>query len=705
MDSLYNLAVVVSLVDRLTGPVKKITQSVTQFEDLVQKSKAMIDFSNRMAVSATVISGAAAAITTKLKGLAEPSIGVQRALGELSSVGVRDLEAVRNEATKFSRVWSGTTEAQFLTAAYDIKSGISSLSDQAIGSFTAMAALTGKATKSSIEEMTSLFATGYGIYKDLYYGMSDFEFGEMFSAGIAASVKSFKTTGSGMAQALTSLGAAAATAQRPFEEQLAVLGMLQATMPGGEAGTKYRSFVANAARAGERLGTSFVDSNGQLLGMVEIIELLKGRYGDTLDAMQKQEIAQAFGTQEAVALIDLLYGKVGDLRGNIDELSMSMRQGTVFTENMASTMNNDLGAQMELLSQNANIVKRAIGDELSDLLKVFMPSVKDMTSGFQDITKTHPTLVRTLLLLSLIVAGTLSIVAPIVMTIALFSMMGGYMTLAYVKTFLAIKWLGAKSLWLISVLKPLAYRYIPLIIAKTYAWTIALLTNPVTWIVLGIIALIAVIILLWRNWDKVTEAFGIGWQWMKNKAADGKAYVLDSINGILSWFSTKYSEFKSSGAALIEAFTDGIKSAVSKPYDAVKEGLKWVRNLLPFSDAKEGPLSSLTYSGGALISTFAYGMQKKTPMLHKTALSAFSNLVPSIVTGIDEEFGNWSMSPRPALAGGTGSIRDSIRETFREKESHTRDRRPIIVKVSGSDHSDESLIDLAYRYYQQDGDE
>ena len=41
----------------------------------------------------------------------------------------------------------------------------SSLSDEGVAEFTALAALTAKATKSTASEMTSLFATGYGIYK------------------------------------------------------------------------------------------------------------------------------------------------------------------------------------------------------------------------------------------------------------------------------------------------------------------------------------------------------------------------------------------------------------------------------------------------------------------------------------------------------------------------------------------------------------
>ncbi|MFR7744048.1 MAG: hypothetical protein ACLU3I_12725 [Acutalibacteraceae bacterium] len=92
----------------------------------------------------------------------EATFETRRALGELASLGVQDLEAVENAARSFSDQWAGTSKADFISAAYDIKSGIASLSDEGVAEFTSLAALTAKATKSTAGEMTSLFATGYG---------------------------------------------------------------------------------------------------------------------------------------------------------------------------------------------------------------------------------------------------------------------------------------------------------------------------------------------------------------------------------------------------------------------------------------------------------------------------------------------------------------------------------------------------------------
>ena len=58
-----------------------------------------------------------------------------------------------------------------------------------------------------------------------------------------------------MAESISSLGAIATTAKVPMQEQLTILGMLQATMSGSEAGTKYKAFMKSAAKAGEALKT------------------------------------------------------------------------------------------------------------------------------------------------------------------------------------------------------------------------------------------------------------------------------------------------------------------------------------------------------------------------------------------------------------------------------------------------------------------
>lgn len=267
-----------------------------------------------MTKTGAVVAGVGAQITDAVLKPVEATFDTQQALGELSSLGVKDLGDIENAARSFSDQWAGTTTSDFITTAYDIKSGINSLTDQGVAKYTELAGITAKGTKSTIAEMTSLFATGYNIYKGFYKNLSDEQFGEMFAGGIAQSVQKFKTTGSEMAQAIQTLGASATTSNVPLEEQLSVLGMLQSTMSGSEAGTKYKAFIEQAAQSGQNLGFKFTDANNRILSMPEILDKLRGKFGDTMDAAEKMKLQKAFGDQESVSLIDLMYNKTGDLQ-------------------------------------------------------------------------------------------------------------------------------------------------------------------------------------------------------------------------------------------------------------------------------------------------------------------------------------------------------------------------------------------------------
>lgn len=317
-----------------------------------------------------------------------------KALGEMASLGFQDLKSLEAAAKEFSNQFAGITKSDFIAAAYDIKSGIASLSDTAVGEFTKIAALTAKATKASVADMTSLFASGYGIFKDFYSNLSDFEFGELFSGGISAAVRAFKTTGPQMAASIENLGAMATSALVPLEEQLTVLGMLQATMSGSEAGTRYRAFIKSAAEAGENLGISFVDANNNLLPIPNILERIRGKYGETVDAVEKMEMMKAFGRIEALTVVDLLMPKIDALKGNITDLGSAMQAGTATTLEMATAMNLDLGAVFGLLKQRVHNTFEVFGKAILPALLPAVSVVSKATLAFQKWAESNPQLLK-----------------------------------------------------------------------------------------------------------------------------------------------------------------------------------------------------------------------------------------------------------------------------------------------------------------------
>lgn len=666
LESVFRLSLIMNMVDNITGPMGRISSSVNGGVSRLQKLESAF---GGMVKTGAVMTELGSSIAGAALAPVEATFETRRALGELASLGVKDLEAVEDAARSFSDQWAGTSKADFISASYDIKSGIASLTDEGVADFTTLAALTGKATKSTVGEMTSLFATGYGIYKGFYDDLTDLEFGEMFSAGISKSVQQFKTTGSEMAAAIESLGASATNAKVPLEEQLSVLGMLQATMSGSEAGTKYAAFIQSAAKGGEELGLAFVDANNQIKSLPEILDLLRGKYGDTIDAIEKQEIATAFGTDEAVDLIDLLYSKTGELQDNVLSLYDAMGQGTAVASEMASAMNETEPEKFERLQQQLHNVAEAAGSTLLPVVNDLMEGAAGVIQKGAEWVENHQNLVRIILLAALTLGGFLAVAGTCIAvvggvgivftktaglvkgfigvirglpdlfeTIALYGMeagdairngfnrirtagstavtavknvtlrIAGMAKTAVVSGVTALK---NMALGLVSMARQAvvtAVTAMPGLIASVWSFTAALLANPITWVVVGIVALIAALILLWQNWDSVTAFLQNAWDTACSKITAGLEWLKQGFQSIMDWIGEKIAWFGEAGRRLVTTFVDGIKSVAMAPINAVKGIFGKISNLFPHSDAKEGPLSTLTLSGKKTMTTFAEGV-------------------------------------------------------------------------------------------------
>ena len=666
LESVFRLSLIMNMVDNITGPMGRISSSVNGGVSRLQKLESAF---GGMVKTGAVMTELGSSIAGAALAPVEATFETRRALGELASLGVKDLEAVEDAARSFSDQWAGTSKADFISASYDIKSGIASLTDEGVADFTTLAALTGKATKSTVGEMTSLFATGYGIYKGFYDDLADLEFGEMFSAGISKSVQQFKTTGSEMAAAIESLGASATNAKVPLEEQLSVLGMLQATMSGSEAGTKYAAFIQSAAKGGEELGLAFVDANNQIKSLPEILDLLRGKYGDTIDAIEKQEIATAFGTDEAVDLIDLLYSKTGELQDNVLSLYDAMGQGTAVASEMASAMNETEPEKFERLQQQLHNVAEAAGSTLLPVVNDLMEGAAGVIQKGAEWVENHQNLVRIILLAALTLGGFLAVAGTCIAvvggvgivftktaglvkgfigvirglpdlfeTIALYGMeagdairngfnrirtagstavtavknvtlrIAGMAKTAVVSGVTALK---NMALGLVSMARQAvvtAVTAMPGLIASVWSFTAALLANPITWVVIGIVALIAALILLWQNWDSVTAFLQNAWDTACSKITAGLEWLKQGFQSIMDWIGEKIAWFGEAGRRLVTTFVDGIKSVAMAPINAVKGIFGKISNLFPHSDAKEGPLSTLTLSGKKTMTTFAEGV-------------------------------------------------------------------------------------------------
>lgn len=662
MESVYRLSVVLGMNDGLTSNLSSVTSSVTD------STKKLNDAFGTVQKAGAALTGVGAGIIGAGLATVKSTFDTQDALGELSSLGVTDLKAVESAAKSFSDTWAGTTKSDFITAAYDIKSGIASLTDEGVAQFTELAALTGKATKSTTEEMGSLFATGYGIYKSSYEDMSDLEFGEMFSAGISTAVKNYKTAGSEMASSISALGATATNNNVPLEEQLAILGQLQTTMSGSEAATKYKSFLNQAASAGEKLGLTFTDANNNLMSTPQILEQLKSKYGDTIDAVEKQQLKEAFGTDEAVAMIDLLYGDIDGLSGGIDSMADSMKRGTDVTQEMAEAINNTPAQKFEVLKQQIHNNVEELGNGLLPAVNNTMDKVSGLIQKGSEWISNNQETVQTIMN----VAMKLGIVLVVLGTV-----------------------IGVVG----TVGKAIMSAKTAITTMKT-AWTVlsgAFAASPVGWVVIGIVALVAAFVLLWnkseafRNFwiglfenvkGAVTQAWSTLQPALENlgqnlmKLYEAAKPILEIIGVIAGAIGTVFvGTFVGAIQGVLAALTpltNALSSLVSFATNVVSAIVALFRGdfsgACDFASAAVDDLKNFFINGFNAITSFIGGFVDGFLNVVGGALSAIGIDASSVISGVKETVSNGLN----AVKGFFGNIMGAAADTAKEKLSNIK---------------------------------
>lgn len=206
-------------------------------------------------------------------------------------------------------------------------------------------------------------------------------------------------------------------------------------------------------------------------------------------------------------------------------------------------------------------------------------------------------------------------------------------------------------------------------------------------------------------WNDILSAASAVWSavvlYVANAMAEGWAAVTGFVANVLAGFagipgqvSAYMSQVaasldisaiaRSAGAGLASAFGAGITSRIGAALSAAKNMANQVRALLPGSDAKTGPLSTLSDAGPGLINTFSEGLRRSSPELFsrteslaggvRDRLNPDTQLTPS---GRSDSTANGdaptsaggiviNYSPTVAATGGDGDLSQLLRDHSRE---------------------------------------
>ncbi|HEM7961866.1 TPA: phage tail tape measure protein [Citrobacter koseri] len=423
-----------SLIDKLTRPLKTAQSTLTGFAEKSQASFAKVGI------------GAAAvwAVAQSIQGVVGPAYEMNAALAEVGSKGVAEdtLNKLSSAALKFSMRY-GKSAVDVVNSSYAIKGAMSGLSDMDLPRVTVAANTLAAGVKASGEEAGEYIGAMASRFNAELSDLGHVRFAEELAGKTAYMVQNFGVKMQTMQELIEGTKNAGADFGVSLDEQFAVLGTLSRTL-GTEASGIYEQFLRSAPAAAEKLGISFVDATGKMLPMGDILQKLQDKYGQSIEGNVKaqQALDAAFGGGADV--IKKLYGQQNILNRSITELGRNdgMKRAQEMAERMAKPW--------ERIKATFFAMRVALGNTLIPILTPMMNRVADVGAKFARWLEMFPNIARWLgyITLGVLSFGLAGAATNIVMGVFGFTMVG----LAAIAKVLGGAWKAL--LWTLNLLRP-----------------------------------------------------------------------------------------------------------------------------------------------------------------------------------------------------------------------------------------------------------
>lgn len=332
-----------------------------------------------------------------------------------------------------------------------------------------------------------------------------------------------------------------------LEETAGAVGLLgDAGIQGSEAGTGLNSILATLADTSstgakelEAFGVSAMDSSGQVRPLTDLLGDLADEGADVGDVLR------IFGL-EAGPKLQALLGRGSD---GLQELITDLENSEGAAQEMKDIRMEGLEGQLKTLSSAAQELMLQIAD--TGLLSAVTSLVEKVTEWTQGLNETNPELLKW----GTIIAGIAAALGPLLIVVGM--------------TISAIGQIG-------SVLKIVAGAF-RIAAAAKMLFNAALWASPITWIVIGIIALIAVIILVIVYWDEIAAAASAAWDWVVSATTSALTWLGEMVASGMAWIIGVVMGWASSLGSLVSGAWDTVAGLFSS---AVSSALGFASSLV-----------------------------------------------------------------------------------------------------------------------------
>ena len=435
---------------------------------------------------------------------------------------------------------------------------------------------------------------------------------------------------------------------------------------------------------GEKMGTTVVNNKGQITDQVAfnaaLFTLMEERYKGGMDMQSKSfkgmlsnvsDFVSTMGREFGKPIFERLRAGLAGALGFLDKIKESgvmeaiTAKAQAFGNGMADVFGFAFGIAGRVISEVANAIGRFIDANAPRFQAMF----SGMGAGFSTFGAMAMPILNWLIdsALPLLLDG--------------LGMVGGWVV--QVAEFFITNWseiqpfimgIAAAFVYFQGPMLAIAgYNYAAAQATKVWAMAQAALNavmavNPIFLTIVAVGLLIGAAIWLAKNWDTIGPMFTRIWDSITQPIANvvnsitggfisaynflagiGASIITfyagvwqQIIAGVLAFYSPVISAFTSVGQGItdyfgglisqafnwggniIDTMLQGVVAAKDRLVGGFTSVFSEVRKLMPFSDAKEGPFSELTYSGGAIMSTMAEGVDGNKASLYNAMDGAFS---------------------------------------------------------------------------------
>lgn len=485
----FPISLIVKAVDKATAPLRQVSAQLGDISKQVRAAGSALTTGVTLPL-AGIAAGSVAAFGNFEKGMASVSTLVDTSVESMAAMEEGVIAVTRavkvqplaemSEALATLRGAGVKAEDQFKVLEGSAKLAAAALGTTQEASLTAVGAINAWGLKGKEAE---------GVYNLLF---------QATNTGVM--------TLSQLSQGFGSVAGTMAGAGIQLDEYLAsVAALTTTTRPASEAHTQMKAVMAGLTRQTDltravfkKLGAKDIkDLIAKSGGLVPALEQIK----TTLKGDDGQMLKLLGSTEALAAALDLTGNQAEAFKGTLKTMRSGVDGMTAAFEKQARTG----AASLQSLKNDLEIVGVTIGRSLVPVLQQLVPYVQRAAEWWLSLGEDSRTAIIVMAAAAAALGPTITVLASLATALS-----AANAAFLFVKGWAAYLWLMKSSI-LTALIVPLKAA-----IATVWGFTAALLANPITWVIAGVVALGAAAYLIYKNWEPVKEFFQSLWETIKH---------------------------------------------------------------------------------------------------------------------------------------------------------------------------------------------